>query len=1455
MIDDRFDDDDERADTYLDVQVMTDVRATVEEVLQAAARVAPAAAEARWCDGIALDPAAAVTASPLRSGAEVSTRHRPPALAVPAGPGTFEVRVAAGPGAGRVVWLPVGDHVIGRQPGSAVHLDHPSVSDRHLTLRVAHDGASVTAIASGAGTRLEDVPLEPGVEVTLPANTMLAVGDVLLATDRVPPPVANLARDVAGAGVVNRTFRDRTPPQPDRIRVPGPEDDDDGGGQSAVEAALLLAGPIVIAVPMALLMHNATMLLIGVMSPMMYGASALLSRRGQGRRRKARKERRLAETNKALAQLAAAAVEEQQYARDVAPDLGALVLTALGARTRLWERREGTPDALMLRVGTHDRPTSAPVEGEVERPLLKAVPATVALGEVGVFGVAGPGREGALRGAVLQLAVLHSPADLSLTVVAPIDADDGWDWVRWLPHLRGPGGTCQLVTRPEHLPAVVEHLEGVLEARAKEQAARSTALRWSPRHVLVVVEAPEHAPLPGLARLAREGPAVGIDLLVSANQVERLPEQRRATLNLAFPPGSGDRGLVGTLEKAGEVVAPLLPDLLDPYTAELAARALAPLRVATAGAGQAIPHEVRLSDLAGGADISPEQVAALWEAAGDELRPVPIGAADGGPLLLDLARQGPHGLVVGTTGSGKSELLLTLVASLALHHPPEVFTTVLVDFKGGTGLDALAPLPHCVGNVSNLEPLQAIRALESLDAELQRRQRLFAARYGEKEFDQAVAAARAMGDAPPARLLVLIDEFAVLREKLPDLVKRLEEIAVVGRSLGVHLLLATQQPGEISPKILDNSPLRIALRVEDPAASTQIIRGREAAEIPHEAKGRAFLSVAGSTTLFQTARTTARRRHPEERPAPVARIESWDAPLRPRHPVGERVAIEDSELRALVDAAVAAHGKRPRPRQVFSAPLPELVALEALADGATARGNGRTKQGGPSPVVVGLEDRPAEQAQVPFTFDLAGGGVLVLGGPSSGRSSALRTVAAALSQAHSPDLVHIHGIDGGTGQLLALDALRHTGVIAGVGEPERVDRLLELLVEEASRRLERLQRSGASDLAEQWALEPSDPLPWLVLLVDGWERVESELRERDAERTWRLLQQVASEGRPAGIVPVVAGSWRTVLPVSPFSSVGQRWVLGYPTASDHQLVDISPRLVPPRQPAGRALLPGRTVRHDGERAVPMPGLAQLAVVGGDPRGAAQANAIAALGKRLKRSAPSKRLIRVDRLPTTTSLAEALALDAAANGSDAGSDLPVLVGVGGDHLVGHYVDLAATPAFVVAGPERSGRTTALISMAQQAAVAGAGLILVHPRRSLAALQSHPATVASFTGAAALGTDAADRFEAVAGPCVLVIDDADGLRTLIERLSPAPGPDPRGILVAALTDTIREYWFERLRAGRSGLLLHPRAAYDGEPLGRRLTSSTVITRPKGRGHLLALGDDLLIQVPLLSDEGRE
>jgi S-DNA-T family DNA segregation ATPase FtsK/SpoIIIE len=504
---------------------------------------------------------------------------------------------------------------------------------------------------------------------------------------------------------------------------------------------------------------------------------------------------------------------------------------------------------------------------------------------------------------------------------------------------------------------------------------------------------------------------------------------------------------------------------------------------------------------------------------------------------------------------------------------------------------------------------------------------------------------------------------------------------------------------------------------------------------------------------------------------------------------------------------------------------------------------------GPLSVVVGLEDKPAEQTQADFTFDISGGGALIVGGPSSGKSTALRTVGAALAQGFPPELVHIHGIDAGTGQLLALEALPHAGVIAGIGEPERVDRLLEVLADEVSRRLEILQRCGASDLREQWKLEPARRLPWLVLLIDGWERAEGELRDRDAERTWRLLQRVAGEGRSAGIVPLIAGSWRTVLASCPFSDVGERWVLRYPTASEHQLVDIRHSLVPPGQPKGRALLPGRTFRHDGDRAIAVPGLVQLAVVGGDASGAAQAAALASLARTLPWSSPDSPPARIDRLPPRITLRDAIALDHEGLGpSDPYAQLPALVGVGSDRLRAHYFDVGATPAFVVAGPEKSGRTSTLLTVGWQMAASGATLILVHPRGSLSPLQSHPSTIGSYSGAAAVGIQPAEQFEAAAGPCVLIIDDADGLQILVDALRPSPGSERKGVIVGALPDTLREYWFHSLLAGRSGIVLHPRGAYDGEQLGRRLTYSTVITVPKGRGHLLASGEDILVQIPL-------
>jgi S-DNA-T family DNA segregation ATPase FtsK/SpoIIIE len=381
-----------------------------------------------------------------------------------------------------------------------------------------------------------------------------------------------------------------------------------------------------------------------------------------------------------------------------------------------------------------------------------------------VLGVAGPRdrTQPIARWLVTQVAALHSPRDVQVVVVAEPAAAADWEWVRWLPHCRPDGrqdcratlglGTAQAAARVAELAALVE-------ARRGERAAASTAARTDDRPVLLVVDgARALRAVPGLAALLAEGPEVGVYTVALEHDGRLLPEECGATAIVTGEMGTRlDVHVVGRPELSG-----VLADAVSPAYAEAVARALAPLRDDSRdrGGAQGLPASVRWTEitelpLTGGQDDA-AGVLTRWASPGRTTSAL-LGRGPDGPFAVDIARHGPHALVAGTTGAGKSELLQTLIASLALGNRPDELNVLLVDFKGGAAFGPCARLPHTVGMVTDLDGALVERALASLTAELRRREALLADARA-KDLDDY----RRTGGAALARLVIVVDEFATL---------------------------------------------------------------------------------------------------------------------------------------------------------------------------------------------------------------------------------------------------------------------------------------------------------------------------------------------------------------------------------------------------------------------------------------------------------------------------------------------------------------------------------------------------------------------------------------------------------------------------------------------------------------------------------------------------------------------
>ncbi|EFG64806.1 FtsK/SpoIIIE domain-containing protein [Streptomyces sp. SPB074] len=1024
-----------------------------------------------------------------------------------------------------------------------------------------------------------------------------------------------------------------------------------------------------------------------------------------------------------------------------------------------------------------------------------------------------------------------------------------WDWLRHLPHARptGPAGPHTLIgTDPQTVTARLKELTRLLDARTGAATERGRhAQRQEPDLVVVWDGARRLREYAGAVRLLRDGPSAGMYSLCLDADAARLPAECQG---LVTPDPHHPRHL----RVRGTGAAPLgsvQPDLVRTAWNERLARALAPLRDPGPGTtGSALPATSRLLPLLALDPPTSSAVQARWLTRAPSTTAV-IGESHEGPFALDLCRDGPHGLVAGTTGSGKSELLQTLVASLAATNTPEHLAFVLIDYKGGAAFRDCDDLPHTVGTVTDLDPHLTERALVSLRAELHRRERVLA-EAGAKDIEEYGTAAPGTATRPAPhpllrpplpRLLLVIDEFASLARELPDFVSGLVDIAQRGRSLGIHLLLATQRPaGVVSPEIRANTPLRIALRVTDPGESSDVIDSPEAARLPKTTPGRALARLGHASLVpFQTARVASVAG--PGKPAPRA---VWTHPLpwtalgRPAPAPPGPTSPDDegpSDLTALVAAiraATTALALAP-PHAPWLPALPEHVPLATLT----------TPDSPPGAAPYGLADHPATQSRHHLALALGSFTHLLLAGsPRSGRSQALRTLAGSLARTHSCADVHLYGIDCGDGALAALASLPHCGAVVARHETDRATRLLTRLTRELARRQALFTRLGHAGITEQRAAAPpAERLPHLLVLLDRWEGWLPTLGAHDHGELTEQIQALLREGASAGLHLVLTGD-RQLLLGRLASFTEEKYALRLADRSDYSLLGIPPRSLPAHVP------PGRAFRAESGTET------QFAVLDAPPEGHAQAAALTAIGTAAAardRAVPAaRRPFRLDPLPARIAFAEAWRLRPPEPGP-----LWALAGVGGDTLTALGPDLATAPApaFVVAGPAGSGRSTALCCLARSLLAHGTRLVLVtsrpSPLRRLA-----PQAEAMFT---APGLKAADLASALArgeGPTAVLVDDAEALTdrdvsAVLTRLLREGAALGRALLLAGDEDELRagfSGWQAEARTARRGLLLSPRSTAAGDLAGVRLprakTGGPVIP---GRG-LLHLGDGEAVRV---------
>ncbi|MEN2667803.1 type VII secretion protein EssC [Listeria aquatica] len=829
------------------------------------------------------------------------------------------------------------------------------------------------------------------------------------------------------------------------------------------------------------------------------------------------------------------------------PSVEEIAEMATRVDSRIYEKTRLHHDFLTFRVGTGTEPISFSVDYKEEEfsqdkdPLADAasrlkgqyvdvnnVPVATDLmnGPVGYIGPRGLVLE-QLQMLVMQTALFHSYYDLQFVTIFPEEEKENWEWMRWLPHANLRDVNVRgFVYHERSRDQVLNSLYQILKERKQALAERpnkNEKLFFAPHYVVLITDEKlvlDHT----VMEFFNEDPSeLGVSLVFVQDVMQSLPEHVRTVVDIR-----DHRSGNIILEQGDLVNRTFIPDHLpEEFDKETISRALAPLNHLQ-NLKNSIPEAVTFLEMYNVERVEELNIGNRWtQNETYKSLAVPLGLRGKDDIVnlnLHEKAHGPHGLVAGTTGSGKSEIIQSYIISLAVNFHPYEVAFLLIDYKGGGMANLFKNMPHLLGTITNLDGAQSMRALASIKAELQKRQRLFGEHDVNHINQYQKLYKQGKASEPMSHLFLISDEFAELKSEQPEFMKELVSTARIGRSLGIHLILATQKPsGVVDDQIWSNSKFKLALKVQNASDSNEILKTPDAADIT--LPGRAYLQVGNNEIyeLFQSAWSGADY-------VPDKEDEDYlDTTIYAINELGQYdILTEDlsgldkkedltklpSELDAVIDYIheyTEAEGIEPLPRpwlppleeQIF---LPELHPVDYMSEWA--------REKSPLHATIGFLDIPEMQAQEPLTLDLAKDGHLaVFSSPGYGKSTFLQTVAMGLAREHSPERLHIYLLDLGTNGLLPLKDLPQVADTIMVDEEIKMQKLIRRITRELKVRKQKLSEYGVANIG-MYEKASGTEVPSILLVIDAFDSVAEAPYKDDFEK---LIAQVAREGAGVGI--------------------------------------------------------------------------------------------------------------------------------------------------------------------------------------------------------------------------------------------------------------------------------------------------------------------------------------------------
>ena len=1385
--------------------------------------------------------------------------------------------------------LAEGTYSLGRSGDCEIRLNDPLVSKHHMRIEVTPTSVDVIDAGSANGTLVDGTHIQ---RLRIDGLTRMLVGETWVRIE----PVREADEIQQQPGPVPFTRSPRVEDRYSGEEFSAPEPPEETEPQPFPFLAML--APILMGAGMYMMTKMLTSLLFVALTPIMMVGNFLTQkaqRRNQRKKDVARFEEKLSTLKTALAEQ----VDQERSVRLAeAPSTEEIYNQAMNRGPLLWTRRPEHWSFLNIRLATGTMPSrdkitcssgkgsmlpefqerlDAVVDGHRS---ISGVPVVENLFDAGALGFAGSPIDvsGAVDSTLMQLTGLHSPAELVITALVTPAWAHRLDWLRWMPHTSSPTSPIEghhLSDSTTTATKLIAQLEGIVSIRLRNKSAsRRGAMQSNSAAMERGAEVGSSsgnegtkAPLPvvivlvstgldldqaRLVQLGESGADAGVFLIWISDEMSGLPAACRTFVEITS--ANSQVGLV----RLGLTISDAKLELVPAEVSMAYARRMAPVYDAGSLVEDSgdIPRSVPMPQLLGPELFDrPDAILERWvqnQSILDRSGPAQsrkragtlramVGSSGVDPMTLDLRAQGPHALVGGTTGSGKSEFLQAWVLAMAAEYSPDRVTFLFVDYKGGAAFADCVRLPHCVGLVTDLSPHLVVRALTSLRAELHYREHLF---QRKKAKDVLELEKRGDPECPPA-LVIVIDEFAALVGDVPEFVDGVVDVAQRGRSLGIHLVMATQRPaGVIRDNLRANTNLRVALRMADESDSQDVVEVKDAAHFDPSIPGRGVVKTGpGRVATFQSGYAGGwTTDEPEQKRVDVYKLmfsglERWEEPENPNAVIKDQ-DLGPNDQQRFVACAISAFefAHLPLPRRPWLDSLPNVCPLPFYdPHDSTGLGPLEGAQTTDSALLLGLADLPSEQAQRPVYFYPDTDGHLgIFGTSGSGKSVALRTIAAAAGITPQGGPVHVYAFDFAAGGLRMLEGLPHVAGVVKGEETEKVVSVLRTLKEELSRRGEDFAAYSAASVADYRRLTGNPNVPRIMLLIDGFPTFRDDFESGPGRAEWyEAFRDVLNEGRALGMHVVFSADRAGAVP-SYIRSVVQRNLLLRMSEDGFMSFNAPRDVITSTSPPGRSLIDNLEV--------------QIAVMGGTADVAQQAKITAELGQAMLHhgiaSAPQIRVLPPSYPP---------------------SDLPDEVGglpvLGLDSIQLAPYGFNPQGVMLVGGPPASGRTNAMASIAMSMVRArpASRLYLFSPvAPTLGEAADWVKVAQGMDASTALAAELLElvKDESVEPGIVIMLESypeflqSSADKPLVELVK-AVRNSGHLLVAEAETGSWNSTWplLSEVKSARRGLLLQPDNMDGDVILKTSLPRTGKGEYPPGRGAYIARGKFVRVQLPFV------